>query len=389
MVNSTRLICGLFRWKWFSRLGYLSGLLWLLWMIPVEAKELRIAITKGVNRVKVGSSTPAVIKDTAGRKLGTVEAMEAISATPRGSGVAVDKWRGNQLIIEPTDGGVVWIGDRWYRGRIRLIRMGQGVTALNLVDLEEYLYSVVGGEAIPTWPLEALKAQAVAARTYALHKVAKSANRYYDLDTTTRTQVYKGLDTEFVSTQDAVNSTLGQVMTYNGQVILSAFHSSSGGHTENVEDVWSSPLPYLRGVIDYDQSAPVFQWTKAFSVSQMSRTIGGVGTIRSFVPEQTTPHGRVVTMRVVGSRGSKRLSGTKLRQVLGLRSTLFTVSNVNGTFQVQGRGFGHGIGLSQWGTYFLAEEGVTYDEILTHYYQNANLSTLTALESTRSLHSSK
>jgi stage II sporulation protein D len=389
MVNSTRSVWGLCRWKLLSRIGCLSGLLWLLWLIPVEAKELRIAVTKGVSRVKVGSSTPAVVRDTAGRELGKVEAMEAISATSSGSGVAVDKWKGSQLTIEPTDGGVVWIGDRWYRGHIRLIRMGQGVTALNLVDLEEYLYSVVGGEAIPTWPLEALKAQAVAARTYALHKVSKSANRYYDLDTTTRTQVYKGLDTEFVSTQDAVNSTAGQVMIYNGQIILSAFHSSSGGHTENVEDVWSSPLPYLRGVVDYDQSAPVFQWTKAFSVSQMSRMIGGIGTIRSFVPERTTPHGRVVTMRIVGTGGSKRLDGTKMRQVLGLRSTLFTVSNVNGTFQVQGRGFGHGIGLSQWGTYFLAEEGVTYDQILTHYYQNANLSTLTALESAPYLHSSK
>ncbi|MGK7943171.1 MAG: SpoIID/LytB domain-containing protein [Microcystaceae cyanobacterium] len=389
MVNPTRLIWELCRCKWLSRVGCLSGLLWLLWLIPVEAKELRIAITKGVGSVKVGSSTPAVVKDIAGRELGEIEAMEAISATPRGSGVAIERWRGHQLIIEPTDDGVVWIGDRWYRGRIRLIRMGQGVTALNIVDLEEYLYSVVGGEAIPSWPLEALKAQAVAARTYALHKVSKSANRYYDLDTTTRTQVYKGLDTEFVSTQDAVNSTIGQVMTYNGQVILSAFHSSSGGHTENVEDVWSSPLPYLRGVADYDQSAPVFQWTKTYSVSQISRLIGGIGSIRSLTPERTTPHGRIVTMKIVGSRGSKRLSGTKLRQALGLRSTLFTVSNVNGTFQIQGRGYGHGIGLSQWGTYALATEGVTYDQILTHYYQNANLSTLASLDSAPSLRSSK
>lgn len=353
---------------------WLSLLIWLIFIAPAQAAvELRVAIKKNLDQVKVGSSTPAIVRDSAGRKLGELTALDAFSVSSSSRGVALGNWGSDRLYIEPTDDGLVWIGDRWYRGRTELLRNGQGVTAVNRIDLEEYLYSVVGAEAIPSWPQEALKAQAVAARTYALYQRAKSTNHFYDLDTTTGTQVYKGLDSEYVSTHEAVKATVGQIMTYNGQAILAAFHSSSGGHTENVEDIWSSPLPYLRGVVDYDQLSPVFQWTKTFSSVELSSRIGGVGNIRTMVPERTTPLGRILSMKIVGDRGTKTLTGAQLRQVLDLRSTLFTVAGENGTFQIYGRGFGHGIGLSQWGTYHLADRGIDYRRILIHYYQNARL----------------
>lgn len=354
--------------------SWLILVFWALIIAPVQAAvELRIAISKGVSTVSVGSSTDAVVKDGAGRVLGELTAMNALNANPRGKAVGLADWQASQLLIEPENDGYVWINDRWYRGRTRIIRQGSGVTALNLVDLEEYLYSVVGAEAIPSWPQEALKAQSVAARTYALYQMNTSGNRIYDLDTTTRTQVYKGLESEFTTTQEAVKATAGQIMSFNGKPILAVFHSSSGGHTENVEDVWNSPLPYLRGVIDYDQVAPVFQWSKNFSAGELGRLIGGVGRVRSLSPERTTPHGRVIRMRVVGDQGSKLISDTQLRRILELRSTLFTISADNGTFAINGRGFGHGIGLSQWGAFSLADQGVTYDRILSHYYQNARL----------------
>ncbi|MEM8780250.1 MAG: SpoIID/LytB domain-containing protein, partial [Cyanobacteria bacterium P01_G01_bin.49] len=236
-----------FLWLKVGQYSGLIALIWLIFSLPGQAAtELRIAIKKGVSAVQVGSSTPAIVRDAGGQKIGELAQLDGFTVKPRGSGVNLNQWNSSYLVVEPSSDGVVWIGDRWYRGKVRLIRQGSGVTALNLVDLEEYLYSVVGSEAYPTWPQEALKAQAVVARTYALYQSSKASNRYYDLDTTTKTQVYKGLEAEFVSTHDAVKSTLGRVLTYQGQVILSAFHSSSGGHTENVEDVWSSPLPYLR-----------------------------------------------------------------------------------------------------------------------------------------------
>lgn len=352
----------------------LSLFLWLLLILPSQAIDLRVAIKKNVSNVKVGSSTSAVVKDATGRTIGELKPMAALSVQVGGNQLVLDRLKAGELIIEPSGDGYVWIGDRWYRGKTRLVRQGNNITAINQVDIEQYLYSVVGAEAVASWPLEALKAQAVAARSYALYKRKTESNNLYDVDTTIGTQVYKGLDTEYLTTHEAVNSTAGQIMTYNNNVILAAFHSSSGGHTENVEDIWVSPLPYLRGVIDYDQESPVFQWNKSVALSQASSLFGGVGRIKAMIPEKTTPRGRVVTMKVVGERGVTQVSGKQLRKVLDLRSTLFRVTVNGNNLIVSGRGFGHGLGLSQWGAYHLAKRGVGYHQILAHYYQNASLS---------------
>lgn len=364
-----------------KRHWWLSFVLWLAIVLPAQAAvEMRVALKKNVAQLQLGSSTPAVVRDASGRQVGQISPMNGFSAINHSGNIVLQNWRSAKLSIEPSDNGYVWIGDRWYRGKVRLIGSSAGMTAINDVDLEEYLYSVVGSEAIPSWPLEALKAQAVAARSYALYQRSISTSRPYDLEPTTTSQVYKGLDSEYISTQQAVNETAGEVMTYNSKIILAVFHSSSGGHTENVEDVWTKKLAYLRGVVDYDQNSPVYQWTKAFSKSDLGRRIGGVGNVISMVPEKTTPLGRVVTMKVVGDRGTAKVAGTKLRELLDLRSTLFTVDANSGTFQIYGKGFGHGIGLSQWGAYNLAVSGTNYRQILDHYYQNASLSQTVALQ---------
>lgn len=354
-----------------------SWFIWGLMIIPAQAVELKVAIQKNVSTLKVGSSTTAIVKDGAGKQVGQLSPMSSLAAKPEGNGITINnRVDAAELIIEPKDDGYVWIGDRWYRGKTRLIRQDSGLTAINYVDLEQYLYSVVGAEAVSTWPIEALKAQAVAARSYALYKRNTSSSSIYDVDTTVGTQVYKGLDTEYTTTHKAVNGTLGQIMTYDNKVILAAFHSSSGGHTENVEDVWTSSLPYLRAVVDYDQKSPVFEWQKIFPVSQIQTLVAGIGTIKGLQPAEMTPYGRVVTMKVTGDRGTVMVSGKDIRSTLDLRSTLFRISTDGHNLKVQGRGFGHGLGLSQWGAYFLAKQGVSYNQILAHYYQNTRLTQL-------------
>ncbi|NEO99949.1 MAG: SpoIID/LytB domain-containing protein [Symploca sp. SIO2E9] len=356
---------------------WLCCLLWLVLIDPAQAvMELRVAIEESVSGLQVGSSTKALVRNGAGQKVGELEAMRGLSANPNGTGVSLAQWRSGQLWIEPTDEGFVWIGDRWYRGRTQLLSTSQGLTAVNHVNLEHYLYSVIGAEMSPSWPLEALKAQAVAARSYALHKTDTSRTRLYDLDDTVAFQVYKGIGTEANTTHQAVNATTGQVMTYNGKIILAVFHSASGGHTENVEDIWSNPLPYLRGVPDYDMGTPVYKWTKNFSRSEISSKISGVGNVVSMTAERTTPRGRVITMKVEGDLGRRSISGNDLRKALGLRSRLFTVNPTAEGFQVNGRGFGHGLGLSQWGAYNLAARGLSYHQILVYYYQGATLAQL-------------
>ena len=360
-----------------NRFTWLSGLLWLLIFLPAQAVDLKVAIKKEVDTIKIGSSTNAIVKDASGKQLGQLNPMSALAVKLNGNTITLAERVGaGELIIEPQDDGYVWIGDRWYRGKTQLIRQDSGITAINHVDLEHYLYSVVGAEAVSSWPIEALKAQAVAARSYALYKRNNESNGIYDVDTTIGTQVYKGLDSEYTTTHEAVNTTLGQIMTYDEEVILAAFHSSSGGYTENVEDVWSSPLPYLRAVVDYDHQSPVFEWQQVIPVSKIQNLIAGIGKIEGLQPAKMTPRGRVITMKVTGDRGSTTVSGKDLRKVLDLRSTLFRISTDGENLNVKGRGFGHGLGLSQWGAYYLAQQGINYHQILAHYYQSASLTKL-------------
>lgn len=354
-------------------------LFWMALIAPAKAAlQLRVAIKEGVNQVQVGSSTKAIIRDGVGRALGEIAGMNSFNAAYNGGGVAIDRWRSGAVWIEPTNGGYVWIGDKWYRGRTLVVPTTNGLTAVNYVDLEQYLYSVVGGEVYNSWPVETLKAQAVAARTYALYQRQTRGNQIYDVGNTIAWQVYKGIEDEASTLYAPVNATAGQVMAHNGRLILAAFHASSGGHTENVENVWSEPRPYLRAVPDFDQGTPNFQWVERFSPQDMGRRITGVGNVVSVLPERISPFGRVLSMKVVGTTGSREMTGAALRQTLGLKSTWFTIapegSNSAPTaFRIDGRGFGHGLGLSQWGAYNMGRSGSNYQQILQHYYQGANL----------------
>lgn len=370
-----------------SLLGLTTFLGVLLSAAPARAAlELRVAIEEQVPRVQLGTSTKALLRDGAGQVIAEIPAMGSVIAASESSTIQIDQWKNRQFWIEPTEGGYVYIGDKWYRGRTHVIATAGGLTAVNYVDLESYLFSVVGAEMPVSWPLEALKAQAVAARTYALYKRQHNRNPVFDVGDTTAWQVYGGLAEEANTTQMAVSATNGQVLTYNGQIIESVFHSSSGGHTENVENVWSSPRPYLRGVQDFDQQAPVYQWQVEFSATDLQRRITGVGRILTITPEEMTPTGRLVSARIRGDRGTRVISGNELRRALGLRSTLFSIipemgriasagggASIPVSFSINGRGFGHGVGMSQWGAYGMAGQGYNYQQILGHYFQGASL----------------
>lgn len=357
-------------------LGWLTPWVWLLAIAPAMAMDLRVGIERGLGEVKVGSSTTATVKDGSGKALGQLQGMQAFVAVANGDRIALSQWQAGQLWIEPSDGGSVYIGDRWYRGRTHLVISEGGVTAVNHVELDEYLYSVVGAEMSPTWHAEALKAQAVAARSYALYQKAKRGNSVYDVGDDTYWQVYVGMEKEDLNTIAAVLATSGQVLAYNGSPIEAVFHSSSGGHTENVEQIWQESRPYLRGVPDYDRNSPLYQWTETFSQNELSRLISGVGNVINLQPTQTTPYGRAITLSAIGDSGTRAIDGDTIRSALNLPSTLFSVTANGGSFVVSGRGFGHGIGMSQWGALALAESGYSYSQILGHYYQNTTLSQL-------------
>jgi stage II sporulation protein D len=371
-------------WQIGKRHGWLVLGFWLLGATAAQAGvELRVAIADGVGQVVVGSSTKAVVRDANGKEIGEISASNGFEAVPNGGSVKMDRFQSRQLWVEPTAGGFVFIDNKWYRGRALVVPTAKGLIAVNYVDLEQYLYSVIGGEMPPSWPQEALKAQAVAARSYALFQREKAGNGVYDVGDTAAWQVYGGIEKETNTTQAAVNATASQVLIYGGRIIEAVFHSSSGGHTENVEHVWMQALPYLRGVPDYDQDTPEFAWSKSISQAELSGRIEGVGNILSMEPERITPRGRVMTMRVVGNAGTRSISGDRLRNALDLKSTKFEVvpefvdkgksQSIPSMFQFRGSGFGHGLGLSQWGANRMAQRGADYRQIVLHYYKDTTL----------------
>lgn len=366
---------------------FLAITLWLTGASPAQAQlQLRVAIKENIGSVEVGSSTPALIRNESGQVISQLTGQSAVTVRPTAGGLMLQNLKAGQFWLEPTAGGYVWIGNSWYRGRVQVLLGKSGVVAVNHVDLEQYLYSVLGAEMGANWPQEALKAQAVAARSYALYQREHYGNPIYDIGNTQAWQVYKGVASESINTQMAVNATAGQVLVQNGQIIEAVFHSSSGGYTDNSENVWTKQVAYLRGVPSYDEGAPGANWSVTMSSEELSARITGVGRVRALVPERVTPFGRVITMRVVGDAGVRTLSGEAMRNALGLRSTRFVVAALGNQgspkrggqaastrFQIVGTGFGHGLGMSQWGAYNLAQRGFTYQQIVQHYYQGATL----------------
>jgi stage II sporulation protein D len=377
-----------------GKVKHLWMFFWLLLATPAAAMDIRVGLSQDVSTVTVGSSSTANLIDGKGNVLGQISALEGFTAAVVPGGVSLNGKRARQITLKPKDNGLIYVGDRsiasggrWYRGDVRLVHSSGGLTVVNDLNLEDYVASVIGKEMYPTWPQEALKAQAVAARSYAIFQQQKPKFKLFDVLSTTTSQVYAGLDGEANTTHTATQATAGQVLTYQGKVIESVFHSASGGHTENSENVWVRTVPYLRGVPDFDQSAPVFKWNLMLTAGQVRQRIPGLGDIVAMTPVKTSPTGRIQTLKVQGSEGSRVMRGSDVRRALGLRSTLFAVKPEFGLvanrkssrpikFEIVGQGSGHGLGLSQWGAYSLALQGKPYQEILNHYFQGVTLKTL-------------
>ena len=223
-----------------------------------------------------------------------------------------------------------YISDGLYRGAIEVLPDGGGVTAINVLGLDSYVRGVVAGEMPSSWPLEALKAQAVAARTYALatRKTTGSFDQYPD----TRSQVYRGVTGESVRSDAAVAQTAGRILTYGSIPAVTYYFSTSGGHTENVEFSFIGALtkPWLVGVPDpYDGRSPYHRWRVAFSTGTLTRALGARGRFQRLKVLKRGVSPRVVRARVIGSRGSSIISGPSIRARLGLRDTWLTIVSVS------------------------------------------------------------
>jgi stage II sporulation protein D len=306
----------------------------------------------------------------------TVPMHSAFSLPPQFSAALANNASGYVVVPSGANANeqLVACNGRVYRGAIWLRPTHDTVSAINIVDLEDYLLSVLPSEMPSTWPSGALQAQAIAARSYAVANLGKHGKDGYDLRATTDDQVYNGVASEHQASNDAVAATNGLVIKHDGKPISAFFHSTSGGCTELSENVWSRPLPYLKSVIDYDDNSPHFSWTRKVSCDDFEKAFTkDVGQVLAVIVISRTAANRVKDAMVVGSQNTTLVSGNAIRLALKLPSSNFNIGYEENSYTFAGRGFGHGLGMSQYGARALAEQGYNAAQILAYYYRDVTV----------------
>ncbi|MDD3395754.1 MAG: SpoIID/LytB domain-containing protein [Acidaminococcaceae bacterium] len=422
-------------------------LLCLFMMMPLawasDEPDIRVGLVVKQFSAQVDSTGKIVVS---GNKKLTLKPGKHFVSVKKGVLYVDDKKVGGTRLYLKADDAKNPLNLNWktYRGSltVQLNNDKKTLSVINTLPVEKYLYGVIAKEIIPLWPEEAVKAQVVAARSFALYQVNNSSYEGFDVRANDMGQVYGGIKAEHANTNKMVDATRGQVVTYNGKPIEAFFHSSSGGYTESAANVWGNPVPYLQAVVDYDKESPQYNWDKTYEPAQLQRIleqsgykIGKLESIRVSAlakpPMKAADRGvsgRVKKITFRGNKGTAVIEGTKLRNILQLNSTLFDIyvgfsrpdsievpilnsfgqeigrkkipiktgtSKGAGSFGVtsdtrvltgvkgekvfiKGSGWGHGLGLSQWGARGMAlkaskKDKEYYKKILTHYYTDTKI----------------
>jgi stage II sporulation protein D len=381
----------------------LTLVVWGLLLVGVTEAEgapsIRVLLSAEVQRLEVQAEGPVWITDPSrhGRAI-----RSSVRIVPSGKGFLVNGLRveherlimragerGLTLLLSKPNGKVAGTSKPAndprlavpVSGLVHVVRRGKTFLVINQVDLEEYVKGVVPAEVNSTWPLEMLKAQAVAARTYALYQQMLSATRDYDVAATVQDQVYRGKNGIDAAVLRAVEETRGLVLTYQNAPIYAAFSSTAAGLTEDAMNVWSKEYPYLKGVeCPFDLESPYYQWTVSFRLDNLEQNLRqqgfSVGTIVAITPVAFSRGGRVAKLLVAHSGGELILRGEELRKAVGysiVPSTQFTIDSVGRDVVLSGYGAGHAVGMCQWGAKELAELGYPFSTILQYYYPGTDL----------------
>ncbi|REJ68389.1 MAG: SpoIID/LytB domain-containing protein [Planctomycetota bacterium] len=328
------------------------------------------------------------------RVLAQGERLDAATATVDDDGIRLgeDRFPHRELQIDVLESGALWLGGHRYHGDLQLLADGDGqLRAINLVDIESYVASVVNGELPADFPEAARQAQAIAARTYALyHMKSRRESQAFDLYDNTRSQVYGGIEyvaddgrrlaVETSSSRAIAEQTEGMVLVYDGRVINSYYSAVCGGHTAAGLSIFADAAPPLVGVAcEGCRDAPRYRWAvelpRADVHARLTAYLDGIGQhlgeIRS-VEALDAHDGRLPEVKIEGAKASHRISTAVLRRhVLRTRdlpSAFFSLREQGELVHCEGRGWGHGVGMCQWGARGMAAEGATCPEILDHYY---------------------
>ena len=401
-----------------------------------ETQPVRVGLARGLTSVSVKTGGNYTLRGTVGGQIitssGAGDELLVVKQAP--DGVSISDSSGRNLFsssgsvsldyTDPTATTVIFdlltekgsfyasTEDRSYRGRIQFFQAKEGLTVVNTLPMEAYLYAVLPSEMPAYWPEEALKAQAVAARSYTLASLGQFASRGYDVQGSVTSASYRGAGGESPRTTEAVQATRGEVLRFEGKPLLAFYGANSGGYTEDSRVVWgvsagmqavpdgrldvrTSPLPPAELAFWLEADPPAYcatpryytqaayrweKWVAAAEISTRVRSETDIGDILSVVPRGRGISGRVEEVEITGTRGSVVVKGDRIRSVLGgLRSTLFVsrpLLDSSGRplyFIFIGGGWGHGVGMDQSGAAGMATAGLTYREILLRYYPLAQL----------------
>ncbi len=355
----------------------------------LAAALLAPGVARAVEVVRISVLASAAEVEVSGAGLSVESLRDGAEPQAVPGGRARVRLEGEQLSIDgrPADGagllftarGSIRVAGRDLSGEVEVRRAPGGLSVIDVLPLEEYVAAVVGGEMPPSFPPEALKAQAVAARTFAVGKKLEARDQAldFDLGSTVLDQVYPGAGRADPRARAAAAATAGEILVKDRRPIEAYFHSTCGGRTERGADALGRDLPYLPSVTcDRCQGSSSYRWTLRLPAAELGRLAGLPGDATRFAVVRATSTGRAARILVEGKGGKVVLDGVDFRRRLGydrLPSLAFTVKATKGAFELNGKGRGHGAGMCQWGAAGWAKAGQGHAAILARYYPGAEL----------------
>ncbi len=348
--------------------------------------EIRVMVEEAPRVMVNGMGQPVRVVIGEGRDASEFYARSSATISASNDGLIVEDRPAGREITMLDQARRYSIGSRTYRGTLTATWLSPTkVIVVNNVPVEDYLVGLIGSEISPAWPIESIKAQAVAARTYAMNQVESSHRgnaRPYDVTSTVMSQVYDGAHKEDERSRDGVLSTKGQVLLRGGAIFPAYFHSCCGGLTEHAHNVWPGEEGPPQVEDRYCARSPKLIWNFRIPAAEFASRLraSGIqtGEILGVSTESESDSPRVENFIIQDQEGVKSVKATELRRIFGyseIKSTWFTVKMEGGEIAFDGRGYGHGAGMCQWGAKGMADEGKTYLEILKFYYPDAELTT--------------
>ena len=253
---------------------------------------------------------------------------------------------------------------------------------INSLGLEDYVKGILRHEVSDRWPLEVIKAQAVAARSYAVYQIHANKGKEYDLTSDIYSQVYGGKSAERYRTNIAAERTEGEILIYQNKIFPAYYHATCGGKTEDVRVLWKDDIPPLKGVdCHFCKLSPHFQWKRNYRLKDIQEILNAhgytIGLIKEIKVLSRTPSGRVKMLLIISKDGQvTSIEANRFRNLIGpnlIKSNLYSIEMKGYFFDLIGRGWGHGVGMCQWGAYAMAKERYDYKEILKYYYPGAEV----------------